>query len=221
MSSINFKFLLISLLILVLAIPSLNQHEISRHPDLLEVVFGTSLMFGAFSLIQNARERSYSIGIFVAVFAILCGVISIFTELEVFSHLMLASAVIFFVFGIVFSVYQVFVIQKGVDFNKIIGAICIYIFLTLLWTVFYQFLEIFVPGSFNGIAPGLKHDHFNDLLYFSIVTITTLGYGDISPVTPFAKALVVIEAVAGVFYIAILVAALVGDFMATRLQKNN
>ena len=219
MPTINFKYLLVSLIILVFAIPSLNRHTLSSHSDLLEMVFATSLIFAVLSLIQHAKK--YFLGILVALFAIVCALIAIFTELSVFTNLMLIAAIIFFVVGTIDSVYQVFMVRKGVNFNKILGAICIYIFLALIWSIFYQFLENLIPGSFNGLSAGLKHTHFNDLVYYSLVTITTLGYGDITPATPLAKALVIIEVIVGVFYIAILVAALVGDFMATKAQSKN
>lgn len=219
MPTINFKYLLVSLIILVFAIPSLNRHTLSSHPDLLEMIFATSLIFAILSLIQHAKK--YFIGILVALFAIVCALIAIFTELSVFTNLMLIAAIIFFVVGTIDSVYQVFMVRKGVNLNKILGAICIYIFLALIWSIFYQLLEDLIPGSFNGLSAGLKHTHFNDLVYYSLVTITTLGYGDITPATPLAKALVIIEVIVGVFYIAILVAALVGDFMATRAQSKN
>ena len=219
MPTINFKYLLVSLIILVFAIPSLNRHTLSSHPDLLEMIFATSLIFAVLSLIQHAKK--YFIGILVALFAIVCALIAIFTELSVFTNLMLIAAIIFFVVGTIDSVYQVFMVRKGVNLNKILGAICIYIFLALIWSIFYQLLEDLIPGSFNGLSAGLKHTHFNDLVYYSLVTITTLGYGDITPATPLAKALVIIEVIVGVFYIAILVAALVGDFMATRAQSKN
>ena len=219
MPTINFKYLLVSLIILVFAIPSLNRHTLSSHPDLLEMIFATSLIFAILSLIQHAKK--YFIGILVALFAIVCALIAIFTELSVFTNLMLIAAIIFFVVGTIDSVYQVFMVRKGVNLNKILGAICIYIFLALIWSIFYQLLEDLIPGSFNGLSAGLKHTHFNDLVYYSLVTITTLGYGDITPATPLAKALVIIEVIVGVFYIAILVAALVGDFMATKAQSKN
>ena len=72
----------------------------------------------------------------------------------------------------------------------------------------------------NGMTSGPGQDHFDRFVYFSLVTLTTLGYGDISPKTSLAGILATLEAVVGVFYIAILVAALVGDFMAARKTQN-
>jgi len=54
------------------------------------------------------------------------------------------------------------------------------------------------------------YDNFADVAYFSFVTLTTLGYGDISPIVPIARFLVYMEAIVGVFYMAILVASLIG-----------
>lgn len=219
MPTVNFKYLLASLIILIFAIPLLNRHTLANHPDLLEMVFGAALIFGLFSLLKHANQQKF--GISVAVFTIVCALISIFTEMAIFSDLMMVGAILFFAVGIVVSVYQVFVVRKGVNFNKIVGAVCIYIFIALLWTILFQSLEYLFPGSFNGITSGLRHEHFNEFLYFSFVTLTTLGYGDITPAAPLAKALVIIEVIVGVFYIAILVAALVGDFMAERVRSNN
>ena len=76
------------------------------------------------------------------------------------------------------------------------------------------FLELLTPGSFNGIAPGMESLRFYEFIYFSLVTITTLGYGDTSPTNLIAGFFAGMEALVGVFYIAILVASLVGDFMS-------
>ena len=60
------------------------------------------------------------------------------------------------------------------------------------------------------------YENFADGTYFSFVTLTTLGYGDISPVTPVARFLVYMEAIVGVFYMAILVASLIGMRVSAR-----
>jgi hypothetical protein len=97
-----------------------------------------------------------------------------------------------------------------VDANKIVGAICIYLLMGLIWAMMYLFLAQAVPGAFNGIKQMVWYHNFADVAYYSFVTLTTLGYGDISPVAPVARFLVYMEAVVGVFYMAILVASLIG-----------
>ncbi len=83
--------------------------------------------------------------------------------------------------------------------HRLSGVICIYLFIAQA-----------IPGAFNGVEQMLWYDNFANIAYYSFVTLTTLGYGDISPVAPIARFLVYIEAVVGVFYMAILVASLIG-----------
>ena len=101
-----------------------------------------------------------------------------------------------------------------VDQNKIVGAVCIYLLLGLLWAFAYQIVEAFLPGSMNGLDHDQWQHNTDDLVYYSIVTLTTLGYGDITPEEPITRFLAYMEAVTGVFYMAILVASLIGIRLA-------
>ena len=101
-----------------------------------------------------------------------------------------------------------------VDHNKIVGAICIYLLLALVWAFAYQIVEAYVPGSMNGLDHDLWQHNTDDLVYYSFVTLTTLGYGDITPEEPITRFLAYMEAVTGVFYMAILVASLIGIRLA-------
>ena len=93
-----------------------------------------------------------------------------------------------------------------VDMNRVFGAVCVYLLIGLSWAILFGLVDRF-PGedSFRGLdgAPGTY-------LYFSFVTLTTLGYGDIVPLSAAARTLVALEATLGQLYLAILVAALVG-----------
>ena len=82
-----------------------------------------------------------------------------------------------------------------------------YFLLVVGWALFFDAMETWSPGAFALAADG---DPFTELLYFSLVTITTLGYGDISPVAPFARISAGLEAATGTLYIAILIARIVG-----------
>ena len=101
-----------------------------------------------------------------------------------------------------------------VDQNKIVGAICIYLLMGMVWAFAYLIVEAFLPGSFNGLDGELWQHNTDTMVYYSIVTLTTLGYGDITPEGPIAQFLAYMEAVTGVFYMAILVASLIGIRLA-------
>ena len=86
---------------------------------------------------------------------------------------------------------------------------CVYLLLGVVWQDFYVLLDIVVPGSFNSSLLTEK-----DFLYFSFITLSTLGYGDITPVIGPARALAYTEALIGQLYLTILVARLVGLYIA-------
>jgi voltage-gated potassium channel Kch len=105
-----------------------------------------------------------------------------------------------------------------IDWNKIVGAICIYLLMGLVWALSYLLIAQAIPNAFNGLEQLPWYNNFADAAYYSFVTLTTLGYGDISPVAPIARFLVYMEAIFGVFYMAILVASLVG-ISASKIQS--
>jgi len=103
---------------------------------------------------------------------------------------------------------------RTLTFDSILGAVCGYLFLGLAWAVLYALIEGFRPGSFEispklvtggEVASPLPHV----LTYYSFVTLTTVGYGDISPVSPATRTLAWMEAITGQFYLAVIVAGLV------------
>jgi hypothetical protein len=114
------------------------------------------------------------------------------------------------------------VISEGaVDLNKLCGAMCIYLLIGIVWGQFYQFANIMDPGCFAmNLSKFERHgeitmfEQSNLLNYFSFVTLTTLGYGDIEPISRLTRVLAYSEALVGQIYLAILVARLVGLHIA-------
>ncbi len=98
-----------------------------------------------------------------------------------------------------------------VDAEELCAAMSAYVLLGVMWAAVYSVLHALDPGAFN-LSPQDAEAPWNALLYFSFVTLTTLGYGDILPVSSLARAWAGVEAMTGTVYLAVLVAHLVGRF---------
>ena len=101
--------------------------------------------------------------------------------------------------------------QQVINSELIFAAIAVYLILGIIWASIYQVIELSHPHSFAVANPEIvNYDLSFQMWYFSMVTLTTLGYGDIAPVTMFSRVFVVLEAIFGQLYLAILIASLVG-----------
>ncbi|MCP4184413.1 MAG: two pore domain potassium channel family protein [Hyphomicrobiales bacterium] len=126
--------------------------------------------------------------------------------------------------GIAFVLVIIVVMLKDifssneVDLLLIVGSIVLYLLIGLLWGFIYLAIEQSGSGSFtaNSMQTIGFYEQTRTFLYYSITTLTTLGYGDIVPVSPPARAMAAMEAVAGQLYLTILVARLVGMHIAQK-----
>jgi voltage-gated potassium channel len=144
----------------------------------------------------------------------------------------LAQAIVHHLLFMLFLGFAVVVIlgnvlkQKLVTTDEVLGAVAGYLLAAASWANLYALTELLQPGSFSmsqEFAADLPDWHgraavFN---YFSLVTLTTMGYGDITPARPPATVLATLEAIFGQFYIAIVVAQLVGLRMAQGSQPGD
>jgi hypothetical protein len=105
-----------------------------------------------------------------------------------------------------------------VDFDILLGAVAAYLLIGILWAVTYDVIHDLDPGAFK-LIDGESQSYFHQFLYFSLATLTTVGYGDITPVRPFAQIWATLEAVVGTLYMALLVARLVGVYQSQRLGR--
>ena len=94
--------------------------------------------------------------------------------------------------------------------DELSGAIVSYLLLGIMWGLLYSYIEFISLNSFSFAAAHDIQAKGSALFYYSFVTLTTLGYGDILPISRFARMAAYLEAVTGVMYTAILVAGLVG-----------
>jgi len=100
----------------------------------------------------------------------------------------------------------VFATKRAIG-DRLFGAIALYLLLGVIWATLYAIVANTVPDAFAGALP--KHATLFDWGYFSLVTLTTVGYGDITPAAHIARSLATLEALVGQLYPAIIIARLV------------
>ncbi len=214
----NFSYLLVALLILIIGVPiaydlELISLQVSR-------VLGVSsvLAIGVSSL--RGTGRLFHASIFLVVAGIVLSVLSVASDNDT---LHLISQLTLFVFLILatFNAMRQVAVGNDINPNRIVGAICIYLLLGVMWSIAYSVLEYLQPGSFKGLTELAMPAWNPDWIYFSFVTITTLGYGDIAPLMQTVRSLSFAEAIVGQFYIAVLVAGLVSAYISAKQGSRN
>jgi hypothetical protein len=144
----------------------------------------------------------------------LAGIIQDVTRAEVLPLLAVGgSALLLFAYTTIFVLWRVLRSER-VTGDTLCGAIAVYLMIGLTWSLGYVLLEYLQPGSYQLAASATRRATGKDLLYFSYVTLATLGYGDVVPVTDGARSLAVLEGLCGTIYMAILVARLIGLHLA-------
>lgn len=105
---------------------------------------------------------------------------------------------------------------RDVTLDVIAGALASYMMVGLTWAVAYGLLETARPGSIRGLAEGSASLDFPTLLYFSYITLLTIGFGDITPVSATARMTTVLEGLVGMMFTTILLAVLVAAHLRSR-----
>lgn len=209
----NYVLLLCGLLVLLLggSISAENPQISARL--VLNVTLLSVIIFGVWSLLSS--RIAFITGWVLAGLTFSLTVSAQITNLPLLQYLALTAVLIFFFLSCSIAVYDV-LLGGAIDINRLVGAGCIYLLSGSLWGIVYFLLSVAFPASFTGVSGETWTAQLNELIYHSFVTLTTLGYGDITPVAPVARTLSYLEAVLGQLYLTVLVAALVGIHIAGR-----
>ena len=208
----NNLIFLICLLIVVLFYPVLSVHR----RLILKIIFAAIILSGTFSLEFKKRTRNT---------LITCGTVAIFLNwlsYFIINELLIITAFFsFFCFNMFIAVFMIRHVfrSKNVTLTILINSINCYLLIGVLGALLLVMEEILRKIGFHLDAGGINFagggvHGFHDYLYFSFVTMTTLGYGDVTPVSSFAKSVTILIAVAGQLYLTMLVAMLVGKFLS-------
>ena len=110
--------------------------------------------------------------------------------------------------------------RKQVDQNMLTATLALYLLIGLIYAMLYLILLEFDPEGLNGVEYLRGEDLFVTAIYFSFVTMTSLGYGDISPTGPIGQIMVIIEAITGTFYMAVIVATMVATLIGNQISES-
>jgi hypothetical protein len=212
----NFVFLTGALVILLALIALAREVQVLLVTELLyRVLIVLTLSVAAWSVSSKTRWRVTGIG-FVTVLAVLT-IVGQFLRQAGLDILWLTILFVYLLLITVLTVQQV-LFTGSIDWNKVAGALGIFLMIGLIWSVFYMIIAELNPGAFSNVTGVNWDDTFPDLIYFSFVTLTTLGYGDITPLTPMGRYLALMQAMIGQLYIAVVVASLVGIRIAEEMR---
>jgi len=176
----------IAFIVLFAAIPAAGIWAVGfrRSVFFVGMLLGVPTLIWCIELLTGADIMPVGVGKFIAL------VFYLYTTLVVLTHVLSA---------------------KRVTSDILYGAVCVYLMMGMTWMLAYRLIEESHPGSFffsGGESPGGLFEVV-DLIYYSFVTLTTLGYGDMAPISSPARSLAMLEATAGALYLAILIARLV------------
>ena len=225
----RFDILLLALVLLMVAAPTVYAVWPTRHPLLAHVimllVFGATLLSAVLAACQSRRTVIFALSLAVPGYGLdAMGLLLEHDGLAAFGH----------VFETAFMAYTIVVILRfifagdRVSLNVIWASLCVYLLLGVLWANVYSLWDIIEPGaSFHfSFVDGDQRELMRlggrqsvYPLYYSFITMTTLGYGDIVPVTGATRMMAAAEALTGQLYLAVLVARLVGMHIAQSMAK--
>lgn len=170
------------------------------------------LVSAVYSVSDHPRE--VGIAILLSIPTILTAWTNLFAPSRSIFLVQLGSIVIFLVYALLVILRRVMQ-ARDVTPNEIYRAVSVYIMIGLAYAFVYQFIEVIFPSSFSY---GQGGPSFSSIVYFSFVSLATVGFGDITAITPLTRSISVVEMITGVMYLAVFIGVLVNAHYRLRYE---
>ena len=188
----------------------LIYHYAWIYPAWISTLFIITMVAGVYAVGGSKRHRVIAVSIGALEIVFMLAALTGYSPY--FGYCALAFLAVFFGFMLV-SVLMYVMRGKKVTRDKIFGAVCVYLLIGFSWASVYRMIFMHNPAAFSGtevLEPGDRHF---DFVYYSFETICTVGFGDIQPVSGFARSITILEALTGVLYIAVLISRLMSLYI--------
>jgi voltage-gated potassium channel len=212
------KLLLLTLILMIFASPFLSQDSAVNW---LGPIILMAVLLTATYTVSN-RGRSFRVALFFGAPA-LFSQIAVFTNDSFWLETLRFSATALFLFWVCFLLLKDIALRiQTVTLELLLGSINVYLMLGIGFAMVFALIEHLQPGSFIGLEGfAFMPDRILTFLYYSFITMSTLGFGDISPVQPHAMTASYVLAILGQLYLAILVARLVAQYIGRPENKDH
>ena len=204
----QFYFLLASIILFVLIPP------FTLHLPFSEIIIYSTVSFVVIScviiLFGNQKQLTAGSGFLVLIIAFTWFTMSPSLERILIISIIKSTLLLILFVATAFKVIKIVLRLKKVNAQVIAGSVATYLLFGLSGAMLFDIINTIYPASFEN---GFNYGGGYDLVYFSFVTLSTLGYGDITPLTPQGQAVAIMVSIVGQLYLAILMAMLVGKFL--------
>lgn len=168
------------------------------------------------------KRKYFYYACLLALASLVLSIAALVTDYFILINLVIIIEFIFFTFTLFMVVKHIYV-HDEITIHKVLTAILGYLLVGFIFAFIYTYISLYDPNILmyitNGLGTQNSYWHFSDTLYFSLVTLTSLGFGDIVPVTSHVRMLAAMEAVIGQMYIAVFIARLIGLMVSQRILK--
>ncbi len=210
----QFRNLLFFLILYIVGSPFLEPY--SSLAVFAHISLSMVLVFAVYAVNRHKKQRSFAMVVLLPLLVLYwLGIYDIVAFSRFTSYLLFTLFYGLLVYSFIFQIKNV----RRVTTNVLYATFSLYLIIGLFWGSLYNLLYYLIPGSYSGTLLESSHEISHIFNYFSFVTLTTLGYGDITPQTAGAASLCQMEAIIGQFFTAVVVAWLMGMFVSDR-QSN-
>lgn len=205
---------LLALVVLVQFIYPITADGSPLSTLIYQLLYASLILAGI--IVAHDTPRQTAILIVLGVVWLISGAIYAFNQTETWALLLGYGAILPFQLMVIQVLLRYIFNTRRITQDVLYAAIAVYLLLGAVFVPAYGLLETLLPGSFVDHAVGGAFIPWQTFIYYSYVTLTTLGYGDILPVSMWARSLVTLQAVIGVLYLTIVMARLVGLYAQER-----